>query len=72
MEKTITELKSLAKATSNTLNIKNLMGIEGIAAKKYFESYKILLAKNEIVWHGRNRRPAQILLIQCLVLGIRY
>ena len=58
LEKTITELKLLAKATSNTLNIKKLMGIEGIAAKKYFESYKILLAKNEIVWHGRNRRPA--------------
>lgn len=58
MEKTITELKSLAKAANNTLNIKKLMGIEGIAAKKYFDAYKILLAKNEIVWQGRNKRPA--------------
>ncbi len=58
LKKTITELKSLTKAANNTTNIKTLMGIEGIAAKKYFDAYKIILAKNEIVWQGRNKRPA--------------
>lgn len=37
--------------------LKNLLGIEGNAAKLVFDSFPLILAGSAFAWHGRNSRP---------------
>ena len=39
-------------------SIEKLMGIEGVAAKAYFDTFAILLSGSAFKWNGRHKRPA--------------
>lgn len=54
----ISKLSALIKIVSEEKCIEKLMGIEGIAAKTYFDTFSILLEGSGYTWYGRRRRPA--------------
>lgn len=55
----IEQMKTALKTIPDAQSREELMGIEGSAAKAYFESFHQLILKNESVFHfeGRTRRP---------------
>ena len=40
-------------------NVDTMRGLEGIAAKEYFDAFKVILANTGWNWLGRSRRPAK-------------
>lgn len=55
----INQMKTALNMISDTCSKEQLLGIEGNAAKAYFDSFNELILKNESVFHfdGRTRRP---------------
>ena len=54
----IGKLSALAKLAEGSKSIEKLMGIEGVAAKAYFDTFAILLSSSAFKWDGRHKRPA--------------
>lgn len=54
----IAKLSALAKLAVGSKSIEKLMGIEGVAAKAYFDTFAILLSGGQFKWNGRHKRPA--------------
>lgn len=54
----IGKLSALAKLAEGSKSIEKLMGIEGVAAKAYFDTFAILLSGSAFKWNGRHKRPA--------------
>lgn len=54
----IGKLSALAKLAVGSKSIEKLMGIEGVAAKAYFDTFAILLSGGAFKWNGRHKRPA--------------
>ena len=54
----IGKLSALAKLAEGSKSIEKLMGIEGVAAKAYFDTFAILLSGGAFKWNGRHKRPA--------------
>lgn len=54
----IGKLSALAKMAEGSKSIEKLMGIEGVAAKAYFDTFAILLSGSAFKWDGRHKRPA--------------
>lgn len=54
----IGKLSALAKLAEGSKSIEKLMGIEGVAAKAYFDTFVILLSGSAFKWNGRHKRPA--------------
>lgn len=54
----IGKLSALAKLAEGSKSIEKLMGIEGVAAKAYFDTFAILLSGGQFKWNGRHKRPA--------------
>ena len=54
----IAKLSALAKMAVGSKSIEKLMGIEGVAAKAYFDTFAILLSGSAFKWNGRHKRPA--------------
>lgn len=50
-------LKDMAQQTAHAPDRDHLMGVEGMAARTYFEAFPILLENTGFSWDGRNRRP---------------
>lgn len=48
----------MAKLAEGSKSIEKLMGIEGVAAKAYFDTFAILLSGSAFKWNGRHKRPA--------------
>lgn len=55
---TVSELKVMAKQVSWGGGIDRLRGLEGTAARLYFEAFGYLVKKLGWAWRGRSRRPA--------------
>ena len=49
---------ALAKVAIRQKSIDKLLGVEGLAAKTYFETFSLLIKGDDFVWNGRKRRPA--------------
>jgi CRISP-associated protein Cas1 len=57
-DRVLRELNDAADAAERAENIPTLMGIEGMAAKRYFAAFaQLLKPENGFVLRGRNRRP---------------
>lgn len=54
----IGKLTSLIKAAEPGKTVEALMGVEGIAAKTYFDVFPVLLSGSGFEWTGRKKRPA--------------
>lgn len=54
----VAKLSALAKMAVGSKSIEKLMGIEGVAAKAYFDTFAILLSDSAFKWNGRHKRPA--------------
>lgn len=48
----------MAKVAIRQKSIDKLLGVEGLAAKTYFETFSLLIKGDDFVWNGRKRRPA--------------
>lgn len=51
-------IKSLEGELNGAESVDELMGIEGIAAKTYFDTFSIILDSDKWEWAGRKQRPA--------------
>lgn len=60
-KKALTALQRSAQAANEAEDLQELLGIEGAAARTYFESFPMMLRGNPMgerfFFHGRNRRP---------------
>lgn len=57
LKSTAERLKYYAQKAEAAENIKQLLGIEGTAAKEYYDCYPDMLKSSSFTWQGRNRRP---------------
>ncbi|MBF0561782.1 MAG: CRISPR-associated endonuclease Cas1 [Alphaproteobacteria bacterium] len=62
VEETLALLDRDRQATDEARTMETLLGVEGMAARRYFASYALCLAENaggarRFDWQGRNRRP---------------
>lgn len=53
----IAHLARYKKAAGTAGGVNKLLGIEGMAAKEYYDCFPILLKNEDFYWQGRNRRP---------------
>ena len=51
------EMKRLRIKSTQATSLESLLGIEGLAARFFFESFPTMLKVEGIQFHGRNRRP---------------
>lgn len=58
IDKTVRKLAALIKLVDKQQNINKLMGIEGLAARTYFECFTIICNQSVFTWSGRKKRPA--------------
>lgn len=58
LDKTARKLVALIKLVDKQQNINKLMGIEGLAARTYFECFAIISNKSVFSWNGRKKNPA--------------
>ena len=63
------QLKYWMNAAGRTRSLDKLRGIEGMAARDYFQSFRALFASSDFVWKGRNRRPPKDPINAMLSLG---
>lgn len=56
---TVDDLKELMRKCLSVTDMEQLLGIEGMAAKKYFSVFPILIEKSGFSFFGRSRRPAR-------------
>ena len=54
----ISKISGLIKIAEPKRTVETLMGIEGIGAKTYFDSFSLLLDGSGFMWNFRKRRPA--------------
>ncbi len=54
----IIKLGALAKYTTGDKSIEKLLGLEGVAAKSYFDTFGILINGTDLKWQGRRKHPA--------------
>lgn len=69
---TLLELRRLSAAAHRAKAMDELMGIEGLAARVYFQAFGKLLEDRgggDFDWHGRNRRPPRDPINALLSLG---
>ncbi|SEN14897.1 CRISPR-associated endonuclease Cas1 [Lihuaxuella thermophila] len=59
LESTVHYLKQSMEQCLKAENLEELRGIEGMAAKKYFEIFPGLIQKSGFSFQGRSRRPAK-------------
>lgn len=59
VQKNIIKIKHFMKLIDKQVAVDKLLGIEGIAAKAYYDCFEHILHKSEFTWKGRNRRPPQ-------------
>lgn len=52
-------IKTITKSLMHEKNVDTMRGLEGIAAKEYFDAFKVILANTGWNWLGRSRRPAK-------------
>ena len=52
-------IKEIGADINHEDDVDILMGIEGMAAKEYFEAFYDILDLKKWPWHGRTRRPAE-------------
>lgn len=52
-------IKEIGADINHEDDVDILMGIEGMAAKEYFEAFYDILDLTKWPWHGRTRRPAE-------------
>lgn len=57
LKTTVEHLKYYVEKAQIAESINQLLGIEGISAKEYYECYTDILKNTDFIWHGRNRRP---------------
>lgn len=55
----VQEIKQLEKIVQYTTSIDSLRGLEGIAAKKYFSCFDIIISGSGFSWEGRKKHPAK-------------
>lgn len=57
----VDRLQELAIQADSTETVASLLGVEGTAARLYFEKFNSMLSRNEVEFdfQGRNRRPAR-------------
>ena len=48
----------MAKYTTGDKSIEKLLGLEGVAAKSYFDTFGILINGTDLKWQGRRKHPA--------------
>lgn len=58
IKKAVSKLSGLLKALSKQESVAGLMGVEGLAARTYFECFKIIIGNNSFVWEGRRKHRA--------------
>jgi len=63
------QLNRMMFSAGRVQNTEKLLGIEGVAARHYFDVFKALLAGTGYEWHGRNRRPPRDPINAMLSLG---
>ncbi len=62
-------LKQSMALVDRTLHIEQLLGVEGAAAKAYFQSFTSIFSNSPFPWQGRNRRPPKDAINSLLSLG---
>jgi len=63
------QLKYWMNAAGRTRSLDKLRGIEGMAARDYFQHFPTLFSGSVFVWQGRNRRPPKDPINAMLSLG---
>ena len=51
------EVRKYKKMLITTTDIEKLRGLEGMASRKYFDAFPMILDRKAWDWNGRNRRP---------------
>lgn len=57
LKSTAERLKYYGEKAQIAESIKQLLGVEGTAAKEYYDCYTEMLKNSDFTWQGRNRRP---------------
>lgn len=58
LKTSISKISGLIKVVDSKRSIETLMGVEGVGAKTYFDTFPILLEGRGFEWNGRKKRPA--------------
>jgi CRISP-associated protein Cas1 len=59
LDQPIQSLKIAMKQCLTASDLNHLRGIEGMAARQYFEAFPLLIQKEDFPFHGRSRRPTK-------------
>lgn len=53
------EVRKYKKKLATTASVNELRGLEGMASRKYFDGFPLILNQQLWEWNGRNRRPPE-------------